>query len=141
MSMTIAQQFLGKLLVDAEKIAILSEPYKSTQERLTLEAIMISRIFGYAVGKANDSPEYGVRGAIPEEAMEAITKAEFSTDLPGQFAWENDPKLALEILEGALQDPTFRTVLEGAVIAFRELKEHQAEYIKQMQARADEKAD
>ena len=126
MSMTIAQQFLGKLLVDTEKMAILSEPHANLQTRFAIESMILARAFSYAMQKAVDCPWYGVRGALTEEVLESISNTEFSEDTPSQFMWAEDSKVAMEVFEAALQDPCFRTVMEGALVAYMELQEQQA---------------
>jgi len=123
--MTIAQQFLGKLLVDTEKIGILSEPYESWNQMNMTSAILLTTAYHSILEKARDQPWYGVRGGLPEEALDAIASTEFSEDEAKQFSWDEDSQRALELVETALQDPAFRTALDGLLIAYGQLADMQ----------------
>lgn len=121
-----ARTFLAQLLIETERQAILSEPYPSAQDRFDTQAFLLSCAFRHIMLDERERPWYGVRGALPEAALDKIRTAEANPAIDGQFAWASSSDEAMALLEIALQDPAFRTVLNGILLGVREALQFRA---------------
>lgn len=125
-ALTPVRSFLAKLLIESERQAILDEPYASARERFDTQVFLLSSAFRHIMTDEKERPWYGVRGALTEPALEKIHGASKDPEADNQFVWASTTDEAMALLEIALQDPAFRTVLHGLMLGVREALQFRA---------------
>lgn len=133
--MDIESKFLGEILTEQEKKAILNSSYRSAEELLDSQMFMLSRIMRNIILLMQQKPWYGISGILKDEHYDVISEAAFDEEENGQFFWEEDTEKAISIFIDALADPAFRRLFDCLLASFKEMQQVKEfeEEIKQQQ--------
>lgn len=118
--MPIEEQFLGDLLVNSGKGAVLNAPYTNADDVLDTAMFIMAATMSHVVKTSVSRPWYGIKGVLKDEDYEAIEASSFNPEEQGQFYWADNPKEALAFFRAALEDPVIRTILDGVMKAYRD---------------------
>jgi len=122
MDISITNQFLGNILVDTSKKAILETPYKDKEELEAAKAFLLSRVTQLVLVN-RDRDWFGVASELDDNVRELLSKVKFSpTEATGQFSWHDNTGEALDMFMKAMSNPAVRGIIEPLLQAYSELK-------------------
>lgn len=120
----VAAEFLGRLLLEKEKLAVLDPSYEGPQEKLNVLSYYVGYITKHISRHMDKRSLYGTKkGAIAIEEsglLDEVCNATFDIDGDSDFPWDSSNTEVMNLILSALEDPAFRVIFEALIFAYKE---------------------